>query len=63
MIKDNKEYVIKRCYTPMGNLVLSGKELKNRPDLDGRYVYEEGVDLSKVKFILFDYESYRPKNS
>lgn len=58
MIKDGKKYVIKGAYTPMGPLVLLGRELKKRPDLDGSYVYEYGVRILSpgFKLILFDYE-------
>lgn len=58
MIDDHKSYTVKQAFTPNGPLVLSGRELKKRPDLDGRYVYEDGVRILSTgfKMILFDYE-------
>lgn len=40
-IIDDKRYLVKMCYTPMGQLCLTGNELKDRPDLINRYVYLE----------------------
>lgn len=36
---DDKEYVVRYCWTPLGPLILTGKELRKRPDLKGYCVF------------------------
>lgn len=59
LIKDDKVYYVKSCWTPNGPLMLKGSELKMREDLDGSVVYEYSVNLDKIRLIIFRYDKNR----